>query len=60
MSVYLQRCKTAIGENNYRKFGVMSIPYIVLYENGEVKRSNLGFMMKEDLKKLKTLYYMKN
>ncbi len=34
-----------------REFGIMSIPYIVLYENGEVKRSNLGFMMKEDLKK---------
>ncbi len=34
-----------------REFGIMSIPYIVLYENGEAKRSNLGFMMKEDLKK---------
>lgn len=38
-------------EDLARKFGVMSIPYIVLYENGEAKRSNLGFMMKEDLKK---------
>ena len=38
-------------EDLARKFGVMSIPYIVLYENGEAKRSNLGFMMKEDIKK---------
>lgn len=38
-------------EDLAREFGIMSIPYIVLYENGEAKRSNLGFMMKEDLKK---------
>lgn len=32
------------------KFGVSSIPYVVLLEKGEVKAASLGFMPKEALK----------
>lgn len=34
------------------KFGVMSIPMLVLIENGEVKKTSLGYKPKEDLLKL--------
>lgn len=34
------------------KFGVMSIPMLVLVENGEVKKTSLGYKPKEDLMKL--------
>ena len=32
------------------QFGVQSIPYVVLIENGELKASALGFMPKDRLK----------
>ena len=51
MDIKISKVNVDKHEDLARKFGVMSIPYIVLYENGEAKRSNLGFMMKEDLKK---------
>ena len=31
------------------QFRVMSIPYLVLFENGIEKKHNLGFLTKEDL-----------
>lgn len=31
------------------RFRIMSIPYVVLYENGKEKKHNIGFMSKEDL-----------
>lgn len=34
------------------KFGVMSIPMLILIENGEVKKTSLGYKPKEDLLKL--------
>ena len=33
------------------KFRIMSIPYLVLFENGKESKHNLGFLTKEDLKK---------
>ena len=31
------------------QFGVMSIPTIILFENGEQKKNNIGLMNKEEL-----------
>ena len=31
------------------KFGVMSIPTVILFENGEVKESAIGYRLKEEL-----------
>ncbi len=32
-----------------QRFKIMSIPYLVLFENGVEKKHNLGFMSKEEL-----------
>ncbi len=31
------------------RFHIMSIPYVVLFENGKEKKQNIGFMSKEDV-----------
>ena len=38
-------------EDIARKYGIMSIPTIVLLNNGEVEKKHMGFMAKEELKK---------
>ena len=35
-----------------REYGIMSIPTILLFEDGELKQKNVGFIPKEELKKL--------
>ena len=34
------------------EYGVMSIPTFIVFEKGETKKSGVGFMPKEELKKL--------
>ena len=34
------------------KFGIMSIPTLLLFENGELKEKLVGFMTKEELKSI--------
>lgn len=34
------------------KYGIMSIPTLLLFENGELKRQVVGFMSKDELKKI--------
>ncbi len=38
------------GENVAMEYGIMSIPTLLLFENGELKNKTVGFMSKEDLK----------
>ncbi len=38
------------GENGAMEYGIMSIPTLLLFENGELKNKTVGFMSKEDLK----------
>lgn len=38
-------------EDIARKYGIMSIPTIVLLNNGEVEKKHMGFMTEEELKK---------
>ena len=35
-----------------RKFNVMSIPTIMVFENGELKKQHTGYMDKEELKEI--------
>ena len=37
-------------EDISRKYGVMSIPNLILFENGEVKKNQVGFQNKDELK----------
>ena len=39
-------------EDIARKYGIMSIPTIVLLNNGEVEKKHMGFMTEDELKKL--------
>ena len=34
-----------------KKYGVMSIPTVLIFENGELKGKNVGFISKEELEK---------
>ena len=34
-----------------KKYGVMSIPTVLIFENGELKEKNVGFISKEELEK---------
>lgn len=34
-----------------KKYGIMSIPTLLVFENGEVKDSSLGFLSMDELKK---------
>jgi len=46
-------CKLNVDNNTVsREYGVMSIPTILVFENGEVINSSTGFMPKEELKKI--------
>lgn len=36
-------------ENISREYGIMSIPTILVFEEGKLKNTNVGFMSKEDL-----------
>ena len=38
-------------EDLARQYGVMSIPCLVLIENGQEKRRNVGLMPKDDVKR---------
>ena len=38
-------------EDIARKYGIMSIPTVVLLNNGEVEKKHMGFMTEEELKK---------
>ena len=38
-------------EDIARKYGIMSIPTIVLLNNGEVEKKHMGFMTEDELKK---------
>ena len=38
-------------EDIARKYGIMSIPTVVLVNNGEVEKKHMGFMTEEELKK---------
>ena len=38
-------------EDIARKYGMMSIPSVVLLNNGEVEKKHMGFMTEEELKK---------
>ena len=38
-------------EDIARKYGIMSIPTIVLLNNGEVEKKHIGFMTEDELKK---------
>lgn len=38
-------------EDIARKYGIMSIPTIVLLNNGEVEKTHMGFMTEDELKK---------
>ena len=44
-------CKVNVDEENAlaAQFGVMSIPTLVVMENGEVKRTSVGFKPKKDV-----------
>ncbi len=35
-----------------REYGIMSIPTILIFENGELKNKSIGFKQKEELKEL--------
>lgn len=35
-----------------QEYGIMSIPTILVFENGELKEKTIGFKQKEELKKL--------
>lgn len=37
-------------EDISRKYGVMSIPNLILFKNGEVKKNQVGFQNKDELK----------
>ena len=39
-------------ENLARRFGIMSIPTLLLYVNGELYKKHVGLWQKEDLKEL--------
>lgn len=39
-------------ENVARKYGIMSIPTLLIFENGELKQTLVGFKTKEELKKI--------
>lgn len=39
-------------ENVARKFGIMSIPTILVFENGELKNKSIGFIGKEKVEEL--------
>lgn len=36
-------------EDLARRFGVMSIPTIIVFKNGEIKAQNVGFMSKDEV-----------
>ena len=38
-------------EDIARKYGIMSIPTVVLVNNGEVEKKHMGFMTEDELKK---------
>ena len=38
-------------EDIARKYGIMSIPTVVLLNNGEVEKKHMGFMTEDELKK---------
>lgn len=38
-------------EDIARKYGIMSIPTVVLLNNGEVEKTHMGFMTEDELKK---------
>ncbi len=38
-------------ESISKRYGIMSIPALFIFENGEVSSSNVGFMSKDELKK---------
>ena len=37
-------------ENISRKYGIMSIPALLVFENGEVSKSSLGYKNREEVK----------
>ncbi len=39
-------------ENLARKFGIMSIPTLILFENGKLYKKHVGIWQKEDLQEL--------
>ena len=44
--------KVDVDQNNdlAKQYGIMSIPCLILFENGKEKKRNLGFMPKEKIK----------
>jgi len=39
-------------EDLARRFGIMSIPTLIIFENGELKQKLVGFVSKEELEKV--------
>jgi len=39
-------------ENIAREYGIMSIPTLLIFENGELKQTLVGFKSKEELKEI--------
>lgn len=39
-------------ENVAREYGIMSIPTLLIFENGELKQTLVGFKSKEELKEI--------
>ncbi len=39
-------------ENISKEYGIMSIPTILIFENGELKEKSVGFVSKEEIKEL--------
>lgn len=39
-------------ENISKEYGIMSIPTILIFENGELKEKSVGFASKEEIKEL--------
>ncbi len=39
-------------EETARKYGIMSIPALLIFENGELKDKTIGFKPKEELKEI--------
>lgn len=39
-------------DDTVRKYGIMSIPTVLVFEDGELKNTSIGFKTKDDLKEI--------
>lgn len=51
-SVTFYKLNVDNAENVARKFGIMSIPTILIFENGELKNKTVGFKGKEQIEEM--------